>query len=56
MRVTLGGSEHRNFAEKFDKYRNMAKKFLRRKHAFNVPFCKTKRLMISFIMHNAAIF
>ena len=29
---------------------------LRRKHAFNVPFCKTKRLMNSFSMHNAAIF
>ena len=35
--------------------RNLSIVVLRRKHAFNVPFCKTKRLMNSFIMHNAAI-
>ena len=29
---------------------------LRRKRAFNVPLCRTNRLMNSFIMHNAAIF
>ena len=36
--------------------RNLSTVALRRKHAFNVPFFKTKRLMNSFIMHNAAIF
>ena len=36
--------------------RNLSTVALRRKHAFNVPFCKTKRLMNSFIMYNAAIF
>ena len=35
---------------------NLSTVALRRKHAFNVPFCETKRLMNSFIMHNAAIF
>ena len=35
--------------------RNLSTVALRRKHAFNVPFCKTKRVMNSFIMHNAAI-
>ena len=36
--------------------RNLSTVALRRKRAFNVPLCRTNRLMNSFIMHNAAIF
>ena len=36
--------------------RNLSTVALRRKHAFNVPFCKTNRLMNSLIMYNSAIF
>ena len=36
--------------------RNLSIVALRRKHAFNVSFCKTNRLMNSFIMYNTAIF
>ena len=36
--------------------RNLITVALRRKRAFNVPLCRTNRLMNSFIMHNAAIF
>ena len=36
--------------------RNLSTVALRRKRAFNVPPCRTNRLMNSFIMHNAAIF
>ena len=35
--------------------RNLSTVALRRKHAFNVPFCRTNRLKNSFIMYNAAI-
>ena len=35
---------------------NLSTVALRRKCAFNVPPCRTNRLMNSFIMHNAAIF
>ena len=35
--------------------RNLSSVALRRKRAFNVPFCRTNRLKNSFIMHNAAI-
>ena len=34
---------------------NLSTKALRRKHAFNVPFCRTNRLKNSFIMYNATI-
>ena len=36
--------------------RNLSTVALRRKRAFNVPLCRTNRLMNSFIMYNAAIF
>ena len=36
--------------------RNLSTVALRRKRAFNVPLCRTNRLMNSFIMQNAAIF
>ena len=36
--------------------RNLSTVALRRKHAFNVPICRTNRFKNSFIMHNAAIF
>ena len=36
--------------------RNLSTVALRKKRAFNVPLCRTNRLMNSFIMHNAAIF
>ena len=34
---------------------NLSTVALRRKRAFNVPFCRTNRLKNSFIMYNAAI-
>ena len=36
--------------------RNLSTVALRSKRVFNVPLCRTNRLMNSFIMHNAAIF
>ena len=36
--------------------RDLSTVALRRKRAFNIPLCRTNRLMNSFIMHNAAIF
>ena len=36
--------------------RNLSTVALRSKRVFNVPLCRTNRLMAGFIMHNAAIF